>query len=334
MSMSHNVDWKSVRPVRFRSQIFGAVDYVLAKEKVTVSELAQYALKLRNQREEKRLQTLGRTKSIGPRTKDPRRQPYLTKTQQLVRVLRSTGFIILKDDIVSGTELAEKLLDKRRKDEICADSFFLQRLLSSRFVTYWLYLKQLFESREVIIPREFSKRDANLRNYLRTQKFPVSVWSFYIMRDLFYDFALLNYIIEEREERIFPLYSLNRTERDNYIAKIKSPDGYIYYWKKVAISEFEDSLIQAYLEIEGAWDRMAGMIELRERVSEMLHISERQFNLLLKKVLTDSTEAGIYASVGELTSEKRRGYMTKVVSLPVSNRGYPLTLIRISRKGV
>jgi len=333
MNAVYPEDWKSVRPIRFRSQIFGALEYVVMTGKVNIPTLAKHALELRNQREEKRLQALGVAKAIGPRPKDLHRQPYLTETEQLVRVLRSTGFITVKNGIVSNTDLARQLLDKKRKNELEADVFFMENLLRSRFVTYWLYLKRLFESEKVIIPKEYSKRDKKLRNYLQKQGFPLSVWSFYAIRDLFYDFALLNYIIDDEEERIFPLYTLDKTREYSYTVRIKSPEGYIYYWKRIEIDEFEEALVKAYLEIEGGWDRMGDIIELRERVSETLGISERQFNSLLSSEMTHPARIRIYPSIGALSMRKRRSYMTKFVSLPSSTRGYPLTLIRISRGG-
>jgi hypothetical protein len=326
--------WKSVRPVRFRSQIFGALAYVVEKEQIGVAELAKYTLELRNKREEKRLLALRRIKSIGPSTKSRRRQVYLTVTEQLVRVLRATGFIVVKGDIVHSTELARELIDLNEKDALAADVFFLERLMNSRFSTYWLYLRQLFKLQMVKIPSKLSKRDANLRRYLHAQGFPITVWSFFILRDLFYEFALLNYVIEEKEEKIFPLYTLNGANKENYVAKIKYPEGYIYYWKKIEIDDFEQALIQAYLTTVGGWDRMADLIELRERVSEAVGISERQFNTLLEGAVSKFTKIKVYPSIGALSHEIRRGYMTKVLSLPTSNRGYPFTLIRISRRGV
>lgn len=325
--------WKSVRPVRFRSHIFGVLEYVEAKGNVSVSDLAKHALDLRNQREEKRLQTLGITRAIGPGTKDMNKQPYLTETEQLLRVLRSTGFITIQDKVVSSTALALQLLDKKKKCELDADIFFLDRLLSSRFVTYWLYIKQLYESKGVVIPKRFAKRDTNLHDYLQEQGFPLSVWSFFSIRDLFYDFALVNYIIDDEKEKVFPLYTLDRDGASRYAAALRSPEGHIYYWKKIDIDEFEEALTKIYLQLEGGWDRMADFIELREKVSEYLSVSERQFNSLFTDVMAHPTKVRIYPSIGDLTMKKRRSYMTKFVSLPVSERGYPFTLVRISRGG-
>ena len=333
MSAKRNADWKSVRPVRFRSQIFGVLAYIVERDHVTIPELAGCALELRNQREDKRLQALRRKKPIGPRTKDPHRQRYLTVTEQLIRVLRSTNFIVVKNNIVLGTELARELIAKNQKDELSADKLFLERLFNSRFSSYWLYLKQLFKSRELFIPREFSKRDSTSREYLRTKGFPLTVWSFFILRDLFYEFSLLNYIVEESGERIFPLYTLDSGDKESYNVRVKYPEGYIYYWKKIKMDEFENVLIQVYHKITSGWDRMGSLIELREKVSEELGISERQFNIFFEKALNEAVRIKIYPSIGALSSERRRGYMTKVISLPISSRGYPFTLVRISRRG-
>lgn len=327
-------EWKSVRPVRFRSQIFGALEYLSTKGRASIAELAKHTLMLRNRREEKRLQVLAIARTIGPKTKDPQKQPYLTKTEQLVRVLRATGLVSKKGDIVSCTNEGQELLTRQQERDVNADIFFLERLLNSRFVTYWLYLKQLFKVGSVHIPRAFAKRDRHLRAYLKGEGFPLSVWSFYAIRDLFYDFALTNYVISEEEEKIFPLYSLNSVHRKSYEAKIKAPEGYVYYWKRTTLDEFEDALVRSYLETSGGWDRMADMIELREKVSEKLKISEKQFDSLIKKEKEYSKKFEIHLSIGSVYPNKRRSYMTKFVSLPMSERGYPLTLIRMSQGSV
>jgi hypothetical protein len=326
--------WKSVRPVRFRSEIFGTLDYIKTVEKVSLQQLAKHTLQLRIKTEEKRLEALGRQRSLRTRTKDPRRQPYLTESQQLVRVLRSTGFINVQDGLLFCTERAQTLLEKEKQDEIGADVFFLERLINSRFQTYWLYLKQLYSQMKVTIPRRLSKRDTNLKAYLELQGFPLSVWSFYIIRDLFYDFGLLNYEIEEQGEKIFPVYSLDVREMGKYAYHIKGLEGNVNFWKKVDMTEFEDITVRSYLELVGGWDRIADLISLREKVSETLKISERQFNIMLQKFARQPEgSVSAHPSIGTISSEKRKGYMTKVLSLPTSERGYLLTLIRISRVG-
>jgi len=127
---------------------------------------------------------------------------------------------------------------------------------------------------------------------------------------------------------------LNSINSNSYGAKIKAPEGYIYYWKKTTLDEFEDALVQSYLETSGGWDRMADMIELREKVSEKLKISEKQFNKLIKREKEYSKKFKIYLSIGSVYPNKRRSYMTKFITLPMSERGYPLTLIRISQGSV
>lgn len=328
-----NSSWSSVRPIRFRKQIFDALLFLVQKGQVNISELADEMLDLRRRRDGARLLSTRKRIALGERTKGGK-QPYLTLTEQFVRILRAVSLITVDKDIVAITPSARELINSYLQDELKADKIFLERLLNSRYPTYLLYLKQLLKSKRIFIPSVYSKRDSKLRSFIETLGFPTTVWSFYILRDFFYEFALLNYSIDEKGEEIFPLYSMDAKEKREYEFEIGTDEGCIYYWKRVNIDKFEKKLTEAYLEITKDWNVMTELVKLREMVSKSMLISERQFDHLLAETISSKHGAQIHLSIGVMRQFGKKGYLTKVESLPTSKEGYPFTLIRLSSPGV
>jgi len=325
--------WASVRPIRFRKQIFAALSFLVQKDQVNISELADQMLDLRRRRDGARLLSTRRRIALGRRTKRGK-QPYLTLTEQFVRILRATSLITVNKEIISVTPSARELVNEYFRDELKADRIFLERLLNSRYRTYLLYLKQLFKSKMIFIPSIYSKRGSNLKSYIETIGFPTTVWSFYILRDFFYEFALLNYVIDEKGEEIFPCYTMDAEEKKEYEFEIKTNEEHVYYWKRVSSDKFKTRLTEAYSEIAGNWDVIIELTKLREMVSKSMFISERQFDHLLSKTMRNKEESRIHLSIGAMRQFDKKGYLTKVQSLPLSGEGYPFTLIRLSSPGV
>jgi len=276
--------WTSVRPIRFRKQIFDALLFLVQKGQVNISELADQMLDLRRRRDGARLLSTRKRIALGRRTKRGK-QPYLTLTEQFVRILRATSLITVNKEIIAVTLPARELVNEYRRDELKADRIFLERLLNSRYRTYLLYLKQLFKSKKIFIPRIYSKRGHNLKSYIKTIGFPTTVWSFYILRDFFYEFALLNYAIDEKGEEIFPLYTMDAEEKKEYEVEIRTSEEHVYYWKRVSLDKFKTRLAETYFKIAGNWDAIIELIKLREMVSKSMLISERQFDHLLSETM-------------------------------------------------
>jgi hypothetical protein len=325
--------WTSVRPIRFRKQIFDALSFLVQKGQVNISELADQMLDLRRRRDGARLLSTRRRIALGRRTKRGK-QPYLTLTEQFIRILRATSLITVNKEIIVATLPARELVKEYLRDELEADRIFLERLLNSRYRTYLLYLKQLFKSKTIFIPSIYSKRDSNLKSYLKTIGFPTTVWSFYILRDFFYEFALLNYAIDEKSEEIFPLYTMDAEGKKEYEVEIRTNEEHVYYWKRVSLDKFKTRLAEAYFRIAGNWDTIIELIKLREMVSKSMVISERQFDHLLSETMRNKDESRIHLSIGTMRRFDKKGYLTKVQSLPISEEGYPFTLIRLSAPGV
>jgi len=323
--------WKGVRPVRFKEEIYGFLQLVVGRnEGVPVEEIRNHMLKLRLERENRRLKAL--QKSISLANSKRKRPELLTKVEQMIRVLRKTGLILKDGAVIRPTPSCRELISIKKRDEIGADAFFLERLLNSSFGTYWLFLRRLFESDQVLIPASFSERNKKLANHLASEGFPLDVWSFFILRDLFYDFALLNYVIDESFQKIFPLYDIEPEISESshrYEYKIRGPDAYLCFWPKVS-KDFVKQIVDVYLSLtDNKWNRMVDLITLREKYSNKYCVPEQQFDILLQRALKEESQYKMFLSVGYIDFSSRSTYITKALSLPHNEFGLPYSMMRI-----
>jgi hypothetical protein len=323
-------NWTGVRPVRFREEIYGALGLIASRnEGLKIEELRNYMLKLRLEREDRRLKAL--QKSITLENRKRRKPKLLTKVEQMIRVFRKTNMIIKDGEVLRSTENSRKLVSMKQQDEIAADSFFLECLVNSRFTTYWLFLKQLFKCRQIVIPSSIPERDKKLREHVNSKGFPLDPWSFFILRDLFYEFSLLNYVIDETSQVIFPLYTIEKEMFESHVfeCRVRGPDAYLYFWPK-APEDFVTGLVDVYLSLsDNKWNRMIDLIMLRERYSYRFTVPERQFDIMLQQALKQETRYRIVPSVGHVDIGSRSTYITKALSLPYNRFGLPYTMMRI-----
>ena len=322
--------WKGVRPVRFREDVYGLLDLVAREGKgITVEELRTCALRMRLEREDRRIKAL--QKSISLESKKRKKPSLLTKVEQILRVFRKTNMITTEDGLIRPTQNTKKLLALLKQDGISADAFFLECLVNSDFTTYWLYLKQLFKSKQITIPSSISERDKRLRDFIYSQSFPLDAWSFFIIRDLFYDFSLLNYTIDQNDQLIFSLYSIKNENvaLPSFKYRFKGPDGYLHFWPSEP-KDFVKLLVKVYLSLtENRWNRMIDLIVLREKCSCQVGMPERQFDKLLQQAVKQEGSYKIVLSVGMTDIFSRTTYITKALTLPYNRFGLPYSMIRI-----
>lgn len=322
--------WSSVRPVRSRAQILAAVNLLSSSGRINAQNLATELAAQRASDEDNRLHALGVSSlRFGRAIKGQR---YLTYTKQMIRLLKYDGLVEVQHDLVIPTDDCLIMGKMLKTDPIKAEEFFLEKTVNSEFKSYSRYLRALYDFNGLQIPQTYSKRDASLSAFIASLGVPLNVVSFYSLRDFYYDFDLLNYFIDDEGERIVPLYWLNRLPNELYQASFKSPVGWVSYRRKLSDSRFAQALADTYFGMTGGTSRVVELIRLREKVSEHHKIGERQFNDLFNRAITNSKELSIRPSIGDLTFRTRTGMKTKVLSLPTSERGYPYTLVRISRR--
>lgn len=319
--------WGGVRPVRFSEEIFAILERIINDKKIKIETIKEILIECRENREKRRLRAL----RIRTSTKDSSRkkEEFLTKAEQFVRVLRRVELIKQEGQyykpLDTCTEIVAKLKEGKKLE---AKTLFLSAILNSKFKSYFLFLKRLTKL-PIIIPAKFSKRDKLLSDYLKEKEIYLDSWSFFILRDFFYDFGLLNYKIDAKQEKIFAVCTLDANNK-NYSQKIQTPDGILYYWKKISLQKFIEDLSKQYLSLtDKKWDRYVDLITLRESFSESKKISEYHFNCLIEKTFNKNTSIKIIPSVGTIRHKHKKGYLTKVMNMPTDNKKLPYTLIRI-----
>jgi len=326
-------NWTGVRPVRFREEIFGVLEFIVSHRSVSIEEIRKYAMDLRLKREDRRLKAS--QKAISLENKTRKKPKLLTKVEQMMRVYRRTGLIEKRGNIIHPTEKSEGLILKRELDEIGGDALFLEYLLNSPYESYWLYLKQLRRKGEIRITSSYSKRNAKLRAYINKSGFFLDIWSFFILRDFFHDFSLLNYMIDESSQVVFPLYEISSVfpEHSLFEYHIKGPDGNLGFWPKPP-KDFSEKLVKVYLSLtDNKWNRMVEVVILREKFSYEFATPEHQFDVLLLKAIREEKRFKIVPSVGYIKYPARSTYITKALSLPCNKFGLPYSLIRIAVGG-
>lgn len=322
--------WTGVRPVRFREEIFGAIELIAGKKGVSIEELTNFLLNLRLKRENRRLLATQRYVTLENKRRK-REEKLLTKVEQMIRVLRRTGLVVKENQKIYATAQSRKLISIKKNDEVRADAFFIELLLNSPFHTYWLFLKRLSEKKKILIPSSLSKRDEKLREYITSQGFPLDVWSFFIIRDLFHDFSLINYTMDASWQTIFPLYGIyvDKPKQNPYKYKVDGPDATLWFWSKMS-TDFVGKFVKTYLSMtDNRLNRIAKYITLREKFSLQYSVPERQFDILLQKTLQQKSKFRIVLSVGHIYFTKKSTYATKALSLPYNKSGLPYSLVRI-----
>ena len=249
---SKSDNWSGVRPVRFSEEIFAVLTKVVEQKKISIISIKEILEDCREKREKRRLRGIRSKQS----TKDSSRkkEKFLTKAEQFVRVLRRIELIKTTGDVIEPCGDSEKIVDFLKDGKnLEAKTCFLEVLLNSKFESYVLFLKRLTKS-PIFIPKQFSKRDKTSSEYLSKIGVFLDSWSFYIIRDLFYDFGLLNYIVDKEGEKIFAVCEFDGKKQ--YTQKIKTPLGILHYWRKITLQQFMDQISKVYLSLtENNWDR-------------------------------------------------------------------------------
>jgi hypothetical protein len=324
--------WSGVRPVRFHEEIFGLLDFAGSRiEGVTMEELRIKAISIRMEREKRRQKAV--QKAITMKNRKRKKDLLLTKVEQIVRVLKKTGVIYEKGKLLAVTDEGRKLLNLRIVDEIGAGSLFIEKLVNSDYKAYWLFLRKLLVCDVLEIPKVNSFRNNEFRKFINSKGFFLDVWSFFIIRDLLYDFSLANYIDDNNNQLIFPLYEIQEEPAEisiKYKYSIKGPDANLVFWPNVNEKIFVEQLAKLYLSFcDNKYNRMMDLIKLREAYSYQYKTPERQFDLLLERAIKEETYYKIILSVGRIDLSSRTTSISKALSLPYNKQGLPYSYVRI-----
>jgi hypothetical protein len=232
------------------------------------------------------------------------------------------------------TDLARELSAMWKKDEVRGPLKFVELLLNSQNETYFKFLKQLYSTGELEIPRNLMDRskDSKVRFFLEEKGFPMSTVSFYIMRDFLYEFYLLNFIDYHSGLKIFPLYNVEseNCKDAGYKYELFTPESKICCLKYIALPDFREKLIKTYLKLtNGAININISLLRLRELFSYTYRVTEFEFELELKELIKEESltirlSSGILgAGIAQVSELKGHTNM-------VNAYGQPYNIIRIN----
>lgn len=330
--MTTSNKWTAVRPVRSRDELYYVVESLVRKRAFTPEDVRIQLLGYRKAREKVRLQVTQRYVSLkrekGPKRR--RRPELLTKAEQLIRILRATKLVRTTTQGYEVTPDSTTLLNLKRTGESQADAFFLRHLLNSRYQTYWAFLEFLSMRHELLIPGSSVERNPQFRRELEKLGMTIDVWSFFILRDLFYDFSLLNFANNERGQTMVPLFEISNQESPAFACNIHVGDKVLNFWPHMEQTQFEGFLSQLYWEFsEGHWNRVVELLKIREAFSMKHKIPEREFNELFKENLRRPQKYRVVPSVGFINPESGANYLVKAATLPVGKEGQPYSIFRM-----
>jgi hypothetical protein len=215
----------------------------------------------------------------------------------------------------------------------------LTRILTSDYKAYLRFLVNLQRksgSFTLLARGEKRSSESPLRERLHRAGFKTDVASFFTLRDLFYDFGLVNFVTdrEGKFETIFLTSEIAKHSNNQarYRHCVVVARFSIYFGKRVSTQSFCQMLVGGYKTLVPAWARWVSLMGLRDAVTIRLRISDDDFDDLLLGVLKHQTCDGfkVDGSAGYRASLRRYGEILKAKKMPLMPGSRPIQYIAIS----
>lgn len=328
--------WGSVRKVRYASQILLLIRYSVRFEgKLHDPEgIRQMLVEDRVHREEQRL----RGAHLAYRKSAKLRTMLMPLAKDNASFAVRCGIFSLRNGTVVPNPSNERILYLWSHDQNTARAKLLQIITNSPYPAYVEFLKRLQALNGEFVVRSLfmRKRDSRLTNTLRKNGFFIDVASFYTIRDLFYDFGLVNWIYEpeKRCEKLFATCMLNNSGARLFNDHIALANGRsLYYNKKITTESFIETFVECYLELaRGSWGRWLDVLSLRDLYVDKCRISDYQFNSLISSAIKGKLDIDLRYATGSFAEPRKYGYSIKAISLPMDQNGIQIKFIMMSKK--
>ncbi|MCK4477387.1 hypothetical protein KAU88_02525 [Candidatus Bathyarchaeota archaeon] len=331
-----------MRKVRSKSQIVKLVQYsVTHSGKIFSSQNIRTLIeKDRVKRESMRLLIT----QMGPRRAlrqlgDTKRRSYASMARDTVAFAKGVGIFKVVNGKIQCPERIRNINSLIESDYPSAIDSLIELILASRYKAYFLFISHLQEiGGHFHIPRRFKGRTgiSGIKDYLMENEFQTDVASFYTIRDLLYDFSLLNWRMQKDREHLCLTCEFVPEKAEssgNYCRNLKLRNGSILYERKISTNSFEDSLVRAYkLLTRNSWGNVVNILELRDIVAEELGISDTQFNNELLALAKGSPEVIVELSRGTLFLGRSSGVLIKGLNLPQINAEMYVTYVRLLKR--
>jgi len=340
-----NKKWGSVRKIRFKSQIASLIKFASVHDgsHLMDSDIKQIIEENRAQRETIRMQiTQTGWRRALEQYGDQYSKTYSPLVQDTIAFAKGTSiFSILNGQIKCSEE--SKIFSKRLSEKLEElDKILLPLVLDSKYKAYVCFLANLQRLGGILsIPQRYRKRTvaSGMREFLNSEGFATDIASFFTIRDLLYDFGLVNWRIMPTDsiEEIYlagQLVDKGTKPEMSYLDKVHLDQCDLFYNKRITSTTFIDTLEKHYLSLSGNdFGVIVDLLELRDLVCQELRLSDTQFNRKLLEVYKDKRiPLDIELSQGRISPRRSSGLLIKAVNVIEIDKAVFATYIRLRRR--
>lgn len=333
--------WGSVRKVRRVSQIEAILEFAIQNDGKPYSEekLRQKLINEHIEVEKSRLRGM----QFSRRNISSLRNSLLSLVKDHFAFGRSVGLFNMKAGRVIASKRTLEISRAFRDNSNDFRRLLLETILGSPYTSYLKFLIALkSEKGTLTLPAGSSQRIANskLAKILVAKSIDIDIASFFTIRDLFYDFGLLNwfYHTKEDKETIIMTSDIRRDSKTaHWKESVKIPRvGYLVFDPEITPKEFGSRLVKAYFAISRQrWGAWMDILPLRDETSFRLRISDRKFNEMINAVLRSQPKGfTIQSSRGYSSAKATYGYGIKATNVPRTDLGGLIRYISILPKEV
>jgi hypothetical protein len=325
--------WGSVRKVRSVNEIVDLVQTIPSYGKIDREDL-------RRQLTERRRRTSGMYLSV-TRKKSRYFRNFSTQDQyselmkDRIAFAKGVGIWSVAATHISLTDYGRRLKMKLSELKEPYEHIAIFNLLFiSKYKAYKKFLLRISElGGSVSIEGKFEKRAGNSRDFLERLGFLTDPASFHTIKDLFYDFGIVNWRKQDKtnDEKIYFTRELYRYRKNSVISKVVSSVRHRIPTSRIGIHEFTCEVLEVARILGLDNSQYYDILPIRDEICDRLQISDREFARLLLKASTYGTKTGrlIAVAVGPLISRPPMGYAPKVATLPTIFEDEPITKMMI-----
>jgi len=338
-------EWGSVRKTRFRSQIASLVYYALRNDGLPLvkQDIKNIIVEDRAKRETVRMRITqtGRRRAL-EQYGDELGKAYSALVNDTIAFARGLGIFSTLNGCVkclNGAKEFSNYVDIQPKE---FENRLLRLVLNSKYKAYLCFLANLQrQGGQLHIPPKYRERNATsgIREFLHTNHFATDVPSFFAIRDLLYDFGVINWRILPRDstQEIYltsELAEKGSKPRVSYAEEVELDECSLFFSRVITSNVFAASLEKQYLSLsQNDFAVIVDLLELRDLVCQELKLSDNQFNKMLLTISRDTqSNLEVELSQGRIPLRKFSGLLIKAVNVIEIDDETFATYVRLRRK--
>src|SRR6266571_2156423 len=291
---------ESVRKIRSFSEVKMLVEAALQRpDGITLEEIRRKLYDMRLNREGERLRATQRYGKNTSARSSPKALEALSR--DFISFANVVGLFQSSEGRYFPTDLARNLWDTfETKEEKIGRREVIGLLFSPHYPAYYNFVRSLIRNRGEfrLSPIIASRRNpSEFKKYLRALGIMSDPASFLTLKDLYYDFEILNWFRDE-SDKTEHIYLTN--ELDSFEDLLQSEDFEIYktlHLRKVDAGRIWQELLTIYSR-SGEIGAYSNLITLRDKVCATLRISDRFFARAFSHVKDLESKDGYEIALG------------------------------------